>query len=141
MAWTTLINALFLSGKPILGSTGVALRDNLAATVAGDSGAPRIQFAAMDTWFSGAGDVGSLCFATRTTGTGDVAFGSTLAGSNLSPTSAMTSNTGSSGNMLSAFGAGSALFGTWRAMGQYDHQVNGSGGGDYRGATLWKRIA
>lgn len=36
MAFTTLINALFLPGKPILGSTGLALRDNLAAFMAGD---------------------------------------------------------------------------------------------------------
>lgn len=41
-AWTTLINALFLPGKPILGSTGVALRDNLQATTEGATGAPRI---------------------------------------------------------------------------------------------------
>lgn len=36
MAFTTLINALFLPGKPILGSTGLALRDNLDAFMAGD---------------------------------------------------------------------------------------------------------
>lgn len=36
MAFTTLINALFLPGKPILGSTGLALRDNLDAFMSGD---------------------------------------------------------------------------------------------------------
>ena len=42
MAWTNLLNALFLPGKPILGSTGVALRDNLVSACNGDAGAPRI---------------------------------------------------------------------------------------------------
>lgn len=42
MAWTNLLNALFLPGKPILGSTGVALRDNLVSALTGDAGAPRI---------------------------------------------------------------------------------------------------
>ena len=42
-AWTTLLNALFIPGKPILGSTGAALRDNLAATMEGAAGAPHVQ--------------------------------------------------------------------------------------------------
>lgn len=42
-AWTTLLNALFIPGKPILGSTGAALRDNLAATMEGAAGAPYAQ--------------------------------------------------------------------------------------------------
>lgn len=46
MAFTTLINALFLPGKKILGATGMALRDNLTAVIEGLSGAPRIQPAA-----------------------------------------------------------------------------------------------
>jgi hypothetical protein len=46
MAWTNLLNALFLAGKPILGSTGVALRDNLLAAFAGNAGAPRLMDAA-----------------------------------------------------------------------------------------------
>lgn len=37
MAWTTLINALFLPGKKILGSTGMALRDNIIAVLMGDT--------------------------------------------------------------------------------------------------------
>ena len=46
-AWTTLLNALFIPGKPILGSTGAALRDNLAATMEGAAGAPRLQLEAL----------------------------------------------------------------------------------------------
>jgi hypothetical protein len=40
MAWTTLPNSLFLPGKPILGSTGAELRDNIASAASRDSGAP-----------------------------------------------------------------------------------------------------
>lgn len=39
-SWTTLINALFIPGKPILGSTGVSLRDNLQAYAERDSSLP-----------------------------------------------------------------------------------------------------
>ena len=39
-SWTNLLNALFVSGKPILGSTGVALRDNLVAYMERDSSVP-----------------------------------------------------------------------------------------------------
>lgn len=39
-SWTSLLNALFTSGKPILGSTGVALRDNLIAYMERDSSVP-----------------------------------------------------------------------------------------------------
>ena len=40
MPWTSLVNALFLPGKKILGSTGMALRDNAIAIAEGASGAP-----------------------------------------------------------------------------------------------------
>lgn len=39
-SWTALLNALFLPGKPILGSTGVALRDNLQAYAERDASVP-----------------------------------------------------------------------------------------------------
>lgn len=41
--WTNLLNQLFLPGKPILGSTGMALRDNIIAMGEGATGAPRVQ--------------------------------------------------------------------------------------------------
>lgn len=41
--WTNLINALFLPGRPILGSTGIALRDNIIAITEGADGAPRLR--------------------------------------------------------------------------------------------------
>ena len=39
-AFTTLLNALFIPGKPILGSTGSALRDNAIAIAEGDPSVP-----------------------------------------------------------------------------------------------------
>lgn len=41
--WTNLINALFLPGRPILGSTGIALRDNIQAVAEGAPDAPRLR--------------------------------------------------------------------------------------------------
>lgn len=41
-AWTTMLNALFLVGKPITSSQGLALRDNPIAIAEGAAGAPRI---------------------------------------------------------------------------------------------------
>jgi hypothetical protein len=40
--WTTMLNALFLVGKPITSSQGLALRDNPIAIAEGAAGAPRI---------------------------------------------------------------------------------------------------
>ncbi len=53
MAFTTLINALFLPGRPILGSTGQALRDNIAATAEGATGAPRVRVGALQRLTAG----------------------------------------------------------------------------------------
>lgn len=141
MAWTTISNALVAVGAKPFATTIQALRDNVPAVANGDSGAPRIQQAAMGTWYTTAGGVGTYAFARRGSGTADVAFGDTLAGSSLVPTSAMISNAGSSGAMNTAFDAGSALSGTWRCMGTYDHVVAAAGGGLYSGATLWMRIS
>lgn len=43
MAWTTIADAIFAVGKPILGITGLALRDNVTALANGDAGAPKVQ--------------------------------------------------------------------------------------------------
>lgn len=60
MAWTNLINSLFLPGKPILGSTGLALRDNPIAIAQGTSGAPRIAPRALETlYLGGSNGIGS----------------------------------------------------------------------------------
>ena len=57
MSWTTLINALFLPQKPILGSIGLALRDNVVALAAGSAGAPRIQTAALQPPAAGSANI------------------------------------------------------------------------------------
>jgi hypothetical protein len=93
-----------------------------------------------------AGAVGTYVFARRTTGTGDVAFGSTLAGSALSPVSASATVSSNSNAVTASFAPGSALSGTWRAMGAYDHSAaagpDGSGNTvALGGATLWLRIS
>jgi len=86
-----------------------------------------------------AGGVGTYCFAV---GSADVAFGSTTAGSNLAPTSAMYRATGSNDPMLQgAFITGTALSGTWRAMGTYDASTAWGSGVTAYGATLWLRIS
>lgn len=43
MAWTTLLNSLFLVGKPITSAQGLALRDNPVAIAEGAPNAPRVQ--------------------------------------------------------------------------------------------------
>lgn len=42
MAWTTLLNAVFAIDKPAIGAHMISMRDNLAAALAGMSGAPRV---------------------------------------------------------------------------------------------------
>lgn len=85
-----------------------------------------------------AGGVGTYVFADSST-TSDVAFGATRAGSALRPTSAAREVfDGNTGATLS-LGVGTALAGTWRAMGFYDYST--SGGGTLLGATLWLRIS
>jgi hypothetical protein len=83
-----------------------------------------------------AGAVGTYAFATRISGNANVAFGGTLAGSNLGPVSA--SRFLSAGGPYS-FPAGSALAGTWRAMGTYTYATSGCT--IAFGATLWLRIS
>lgn len=126
---------------PLTAALMKALEANPTAITEGASGAPRIAFEALGTWYTTAGAVGTYVFATRSTGTTDVAFGATLAGSNLGPVSAMRSNVGATGAMTASFTVGTALSGTWQCMGQYDHVSAASGGGNYTGATLWLRIS
>lgn len=63
-----------------------ALYDNPIAIAEGASGAPRVQYAAMGTWFSAINNVGSIGFFSYATNV-DVAPGATIAGSSLRWTS------------------------------------------------------
>lgn len=118
--------------KSITLQVGRALRDNPIAMFEGAAGAPRLAYEALDTWYATAGGVGTYVFATSTAGA-DKAFGATIAGSSLKPTSALFSTIGGAGTS----NLGGALSGTWQAMGTYDDAfVAGE-----LGATLWLRIA
>ena len=84
-----------------------------------------------------AGSVGSYSFAVRSTGTTDVLFGNTIAGTELEPASAIHSINTSSGTGNSSLISGpGVLSGTWRAMGRYDYS-----GLYIYGSTLFLRIA
>ena len=85
-----------------------------------------------------AGAVGTYAFATA--GATDLAFGSTRAGSSLNPISAADSVTPGATSGAAIFSSGSALSGTWRAMGQYD-AVAIANDTTISGATLWLRIS
>lgn len=114
---------------------------NWEAGFEGAPGAPRIDPIAAMAHQGVEGAVGTYVFARRTTGTADVAFGSTLAGSSLSPTSASMGHADTGGSTgTGTFNTGAALSGTWRCMGTYDH-TTGSSGTTMQGATLWMRIA
>lgn len=143
--YTTITDAQVDPEAPITSELMSALRDNPIAIAEGATGAPSVlgNIAANTT----AGAVGSYVWARRTSGTTDVSFNSTLAGSSLSPTSgAAVVGPGLGGDNAAGFTTGSALSGTWRCMGTYDHTVTSATDGSSNnqtigGATLWLRIA
>lgn len=117
--------------------TSAAVIDYVTASI---PGAPSTSDVLAATAGATAGAVGTYCFARRTTGTTDVAFGSTLAGSSLSPTSAVSIIVYNTVGTTLTLATGSALSGTWQAMGTYDH-INGTAPTAINGATLWLRIS
>ena len=144
--WTTIPDTSLEPGKPIRSIDALALRDNPIALAEGQTGAPRIEFAALNAWYLTAGGIGTYVFARSTTAS-DVTFGSTIAGSALFPTGAASRATVSSSIStagLYTLSAGSALTGTWRCMGLYDYVATSSDGSNTWStfsATLWVRIA
>ena len=149
MTYTPILNAEVDAESPITDLLLTRLRDNPIAISNGAADAPRITDAALGPtatnagrdWvlnraaLAVAGAVGTYVFATRF---GDVAFGSTVAGSGLNPTSGAYSVTegGITGSVT--FTTGSALSGTWRCMGTFDSS-NSNSGLSISGATLWLR--
>ena len=81
------------------------------------------------------------------TGSSDIAYGATIAGSSLVPASAAYSveGGGDGDSDETAFVAGTltaaGLAGTWRAQGQYDQEIVVAGQHTLKGATLWLKIA
>jgi len=106
MTYTPILNAEVDAESPITDLLLTRLRDNPIAIAAGDSGAPRIQFAALDAWFSTLGSVGTYAFCRKASGT--LGEGATISGSSLS--FAYITDTGDV-----QFG-GTKPSGTWRNM-------------------------
>jgi len=137
MTYTPILNAEVDAESPITDLLLTRLRDNPIAIANGDADAPRIQFSGLDAWFSTEGAVGTYVFARRV---GDTAFGNTVAGSELTPTSASYSVTEGGSSTTATFNTGSALSGTWRCMGTFDQSAF-AGSLAIHGATLWLRIS
>ena len=148
-AFTTLLNALFLPGKPITGITGSSLRDNLLAAFEGDATAIAAGVVLRDAalgltpttagrdWIfarmallAAAGGVGTLAFLSNTT-TSAVIWppGQVIAGSGLR-------YAGGSG------ASGTAPGGTWMSLGSHETGATGTIPlGDGRRSTLFIRIS
>lgn len=80
MAWTTLINSLFLPGKKILGSTGMALRDNLIAVLTGDATAHAANMAIRAAAMRGVAAGSEVCKTILGTWTQSASAGRSVAG-------------------------------------------------------------
>lgn len=144
--YTTIPDGDIDQDSPVTQPLMTALRDNPIAIQEGDATAPNLLLGVAAK--SAAGGIGTYVFAKSTTAS-DVGYGSTRAGSALTPTSALTAiSTGSGTNFDSlnfTLNSGSALSGTWRCMGTYDYSTTlvWLGSPDYivYGATLWLRIS
>lgn len=112
-----------------------ALRENPLAIAEGAGGAPRIEVAAMGSWYRGQfGGVGNFCWASRASGAGTVNFGDVVAGSELRP--AGVSRDGG-GGAISYDVQGSALAGSWRSLGYSTRVLNTWS----FSATLYQRVS
>jgi len=121
--------------KPITLQQGRALRDNPLEMFLGGAGAPRLQFEAIDTWYSTPGAVGSLALLAQTgTVSTDIVAGTTYAGSGL--TYAGFHFTSTTLADVGASAPGSALSGTWKALGSVSYSAAFT-----QRATLFIRIA
>ncbi|QDP55383.1 MAG: hypothetical protein Tp176DCM1853251_67 [Prokaryotic dsDNA virus sp.] len=144
--YTPHADALFDVGKPILGSTHLEARDNLIAVTEGDATAPKINgaIAALTP-----GDVGTHVLAVVDfTVDGVIAFGASVAGSNLTPAGIRFS--ARDANLLGGYSftlqdglsntytAPGSLSGTWSCLG-YAYAEDDGGATDYS-ATLFVRI-
>ena len=107
-----------------------ALRDNPLAMFEGASGAPRLQFAALDAEFSTAGGVGTYAFLGGSippgifANPGDVSSGLQYASIQSTTTAAQVQ-------------LGVVAAGNWRCMGQMENST----GGAADVATMWMRIS
>lgn len=130
-AWTNIANADIDQDSPVTQPLMTALRDNPIAMSEGAAGSPSIlpNIAA----YANSGGVGTYIWARATSG-GDVLSGSTVAGSTLVPTGALSETTGSAAVNT----AGVALTGTWRCMGRFTRFPDPLDSA-VTGGTLWLR--
>lgn len=151
MAWTDIPNSSIESGAPIRAVDGLALRDNPIAIANGDTGAPRIQNAAIQNGVIGAeklqtGSTEVSWTLARLAGTTSAVVGSyTIAYYQDDPTLGISYNATTSGANLYAMDVLTSstletigLTGTWRAIGSAAHYGDRT---KLRGAILWVRIA
>ncbi|MDA9272043.1 hypothetical protein N9Q05_01500 [bacterium] len=111
------------------------------STVFGQVSGERLAQAVAASVGTTAGAVGTYCFA-RVNDTNDYAFGDTVSGSLLLPTSGAWDVLASSASGSVGFASGPAQAGTWRCMGLLDHIANAKDNDVViEGATLWLRIA
>lgn len=115
--------------KPITLQQGRALRDNPLEMFLGGSGAPRLQFAAMDAWYSTPGAVGSLAYLCQLNDVStNIVAGTSYAGSTLSYGGVSVGG--------GVYTDGVALSGTWKALGSVTYTATPT-----KRATLFIRIA
>ena len=137
--YSTITDGQIDQDSPITQPLLTALRDNPIAIAEGAAGAPSILAGIASN--TTAGGVGSYAFAGSLV---DVDFGSTVAGSSIYPTSAATgaSNAGTnSGENTFLFTPALSLSGTWRCLGRQDATTSDTGGGSWRGASLFIRVS
>lgn len=122
--------------------TDILFNDGTTQSTA--AGAPTTTQVLSATAGASAGAVGTYMWARKST-SGNIAFGSTAAGSDLRPQSAMYGFTsiGAVQAGTGAFSDGAAQSGTWRAMGTYTQQATQGGCAPLyiNGSTLWLRIS
>lgn len=127
--WTTITETATDPDAPVTSTLIKALRDNPAAIAEGASGAPRISYDAMGSWFSSTDSVGSIGFFSIATNT-VIGPGDTVAGSALKWTSVREGDS-------DLTDSGSSPTGTWKLLGN----ISPSGSGGTRYASLFIRVS
>ena len=127
--WTTITETATDPDAPVTSTLIKALRDNPSAIAEGASGAPRIRYGAMGSWFSSTDSVGSIGFFSIYTTT-VLGPGATVAGSELKWTSVRE------GEYADLTDSVSSPTGTWKLLGN----ISPNGGGT-RYASLFIRVS
>lgn len=137
MAWTTISNALVAVGAKPFATTIQALRDNPIAIANGDSGAPKVKDAALDTGAATAAGTAWVGLRTAALSVGAVGSYAFLGQIVPSLSGAGTTNAGSNLEYTNAAGAtpSGSPSGTWRLMGRTN------AGAGAASTSLWLRIA